>query len=72
MGFQKLTQWQGGDLGYACGNKAIIEAMKKIHHYAIMCSPTIAQYAAIEALKNGDDSVREMAREYNRRRRVYC
>lgn len=68
-GFSKAYAMTGWRLGYACGNKAIIEAMKKIHQYAIMCSPTIAQYAAIEALKNGDDSVREMAREYNRRRR---
>lgn len=68
-GFSKAYAMTGWRLGYACGNKAIIEAMKKIHQYAIMCSPTIAQYAAIEALKNGDDSVSEMAREYNRRRR---
>ena len=44
--------------------------MKKIHQYAIMCSPTTAQYAAIEALKNGDESVIRMVKEYNRRRRV--
>lgn len=68
-GFSKAYAMTGWRLGYACGNKAIIEAMKKIHQYAIMCSPTTAQYAAIEALKNGDDSVSEMAREYNRRRR---
>jgi aminotransferase len=44
--------------------------MKKIHQYAIMCSPTVAQYAAIEALKNSDSSVSNMVKEYNRRRRV--
>ena len=59
-----------GLLGYICGNEIIIDALKKIHQYALMCSPTTAQYAAIEALKNGDDSVAEMTREYNRRRRV--
>ncbi|WP_024613785.1 aminotransferase class I/II-fold pyridoxal phosphate-dependent enzyme [Clostridium sp. Ade.TY] len=69
-GFSKAYAMTGWRLGYACGNKVLIEAMKKIHQYAIMCSPTTAQYAAIEALKHGDDSVREMASEYNRRRRV--
>ncbi|MGL5615143.1 MAG: aminotransferase class I/II-fold pyridoxal phosphate-dependent enzyme [Sarcina sp.] len=68
-GFSKAYAMTGWRLGYACGNKVILEAMKKIHQYAIMCSPTTAQYAAIEALKNGDDSVLEMGREYNRRRR---
>lgn len=68
-GFSKAYAMTGWRLGYACGNNIIIEAMKKIHQYGIMCSPTIAQYAAIEALKNGDDSVAEMGREYNRRRR---
>ena len=62
-----MTGWR---LGYVCGHPILIDALKKIHQYAIMCSPTTAQYAAIEALKNGDDSVREMAREYNRRRRI--
>ena len=52
------------------GNKILIDAMKKIHQYAIMCAPTTAQYAAIEALKNGETSVYEMTSEYNRRRRV--
>lgn len=69
-GFSKAYAMTGWRLGYACGNKVLIEAMKKIHQYAIMCSPTTAQYAAIEALKHGDDSVREMASEYNRRRRI--
>lgn len=69
-GFSKAYAMTGWRLGYATGNTIIIEAMKKIHQYAIMCSPTTAQYAAIEALKNGDDSVKEMAREYNRRRRI--
>ena len=62
-----MTGWR---LGYLCGHPTLISQMKKIHQYAIMCSPTTAQYAAIEALKHGDDSIEEMRREYNRRRRV--
>jgi aminotransferase len=69
-GFSKAYAMTGWRLGYVCGNKILIEAMKKIHQYAIMCAPTTAQYAAIEALKNGDASVEEMVDEYNRRRRV--
>ncbi|MGL5415536.1 MAG: aminotransferase class I/II-fold pyridoxal phosphate-dependent enzyme [Clostridium sp.] len=69
-GFSKAYAMTGWRLGYACGNRVIIDAMKKIHQYGIMCSPTTAQYAAIEALKNGDDSVQKMANEYNRRRRI--
>lgn len=69
-GFSKAYAMTGWRLGYICGNKALISQMKKIHQYAIMCSPTTAQYAATEALKNGDDSVKKMVREYNRRRRV--
>ena len=69
-GFSKTFAMTGWRLGYVCGHPALIEAMKKIHQYAIMCPPTTAQYAAIEALKNGDDAVHEMFMEYNRRRRV--
>ncbi|MGG5460889.1 aminotransferase class I/II-fold pyridoxal phosphate-dependent enzyme [Clostridium sp. B9] len=69
-GFSKAYAMTGWRLGYICGHRVLIDAMKKIHQYAIMCSPTTAQYAAIEALKNGDESVAEMAREYNRRRRI--
>ena len=69
-GFSKAYAMTGWRLGYACGNKVLIDAMKKIHQYAIMCAPTTAQYAAIEALKNGQDSVDKMCKEYNRRRRV--
>ncbi|EGT3617174.1 aminotransferase class I/II-fold pyridoxal phosphate-dependent enzyme [Clostridium perfringens] len=69
-GFSKAYAMTGWRLGYVCAHKVLVDAMKKIHQYAIMCSPTTAQYAAIEALKNGDESVAEMAREYNRRRRV--
>ena len=69
-GFSKAYAMTGWRLGYVCGHPILIDAMKKIHQYALMCSPTTAQYAAIEALKNGDESVGKMVREYNRRRRV--
>ena len=69
-GFSKTYAMTGWRLGYLCGHKILIEQMKKIHQYAIMCSPTTAQYAAIEALKNSQDSVDKMVREYNRRRRL--
>ncbi len=69
-GFSKAYAMTGWRLGYVCGNPILISQMKKIHQYAIMCAPTTAQYAAIEALKNGDRSIEEMTREYNRRRRV--
>ncbi len=70
-GFSKAFAMTGWRIGYACGHPALIEQMHKIHQYAIMCSPTTAQYAAIEALhERTDDLVEEMVREYNRRRRV--
>ena len=69
-GFSKAYAMTGWRLGYVCGHPVLLDAMKKIHQYAIMCSPTTAQFAALEALKNGDDSVESMVREYNRRRRV--
>lgn len=69
-GFSKAYAMTGWRLGYACGPKVLIQAMKKIHQYAIMCSPTTSQYAAIEAMRNGDDSVEMMVKEYNRRRRI--
>ena len=69
-GFSKAYAMTGWRLGYVCGHPTLINAMKKIHQYAIMCSPTTSQYAAIEAMKNGDHSVETMVKEYNRRRRV--
>ena len=69
-GFSKAYAMTGWRLGYVCGHPVLIDAMKKIHQYAIMCSPTTAQYAAVEALKHGDNCVIEMRKEYNRRRRV--
>lgn len=69
-GFSKAFAMTGWRIGYACGHPILIEAMNKIHQYAIMSSPTTAQYAASEALNNGDADVEAMVREYNRRRRV--
>ena len=67
-GFSKAYAMTGWRLGYACGPKEIIKQMVKIHQFCIMCAPTTSQYAAIEALKNGDDDVEMMRKEYNRRR----
>jgi len=69
-GFSKSYAMTGWRLGYACGHPDLIGAMYKIHQFAIMSSPTTAQYAAIEALKSGDADIDMMRREYNRRRRV--
>lgn len=68
-GFSKSYAMTGWRLGYACGPKEIIEQMIKIHQFAIMCAPTTSQYAAIEALKNGDEDVAQMREAYNQRRR---
>ena len=69
-GFSKAFAMTGWRLGYALGHPDVISAMIKIHQYAIMSSPTFSQYAAIEALKNGDEDVEQMKSEYNIRRRV--
>ncbi len=68
-GFSKAYAMTGWRLGYACAPKELIQQMTKIHQFAIMCAPTISQYAAIEALKNGDKDVEEMRQAYNQRRR---
>ncbi len=68
-GFSKAYAMTGWRLGYACGPHAIIEQMTKIHQFAIMCAPTTSQYAAVEALKNGDTDVEKMKVSYNQRRR---
>ena len=68
-GFSKAFAMTGWRLGYACGPKEIIAQMLKIHQFAIMCAPTTSQYAAIEALRNGDEDVAEMKEAYNQRRR---
>lgn len=68
-GFSKAYAMTGWRLGYACGPREIVEQMTKLHQFAIMCAPTTSQYAAIEALRNGDDDVQEMKTAYNQRRR---
>ena len=68
-GFSKSHAMTGWRLGYALGPEIILTQMLKIHQYAIMCAPTTSQYAAIEALKNGDADVAAMREEYNERRR---
>lgn len=68
-GFSKAYAMTGWRLGYAVGPSEIIEQMTKIHQFAIMCAPTTSQYAAVEALRNGDDDVAEMREAYNQRRR---
>lgn len=68
-GFSKAYAMTGWRLGYACGPRVILEQMTKIHQFAIMCAPTTSQYAAIDALKNGDEDVKMMRDEYNQRRR---
>ena len=68
-GFSKAYAMTGWRLGYACAPKEIIKQMTKIHQFAIMCAPTTSQYAAVEALKNGDEDVAMMRQEYNQRRR---
>lgn len=68
-GFSKSYAMTGWRLGYAAGPKVILKQMIKVHQFAIMCAPTTSQYAAIEALKNGDSDVEMMRDSYNERRR---
>ena len=67
-GFSKAYAMTGWRLGYLIAPKVWIKQMTKLHQYAIMCAPTVSQFAAVEALKNGDEDIAEMAAEYNRRR----
>ena len=69
-GFSKAYSMTGWRLGYAMGPEEIIKQVTKIHQYAIMCAPTTSQYAAIEALRNGDDDIAKMREEYDIRRRI--
>ena len=69
-GFSKTFSMTGWRLGYACGPKPIMEQITKIHQFAIMCAPTTSQYAAVEALRNGDEAVAAMREEYDMRRRL--
>ena len=68
-GFSKAYAMTGWRLGFACGPQEIIAQMTKIHQYAIMCAPTTSQYAAVEALRHGEDYVKMMRESYNQRRR---
>lgn len=68
-GMSKCYSMTGWRLGYVCGPKELISQMTKIHQYAIMSAPTTSQYAAVEALKNGDNDIEEMKAEYDGRRR---
>ena len=68
-GFSKSHAMTGWRLGYACGPAPILKQMLKIHQFAIMCAPTTSQYAAVEALKNGDEDVAMMREQYDARRR---
>ncbi|MBQ7335716.1 MAG: aminotransferase class I/II-fold pyridoxal phosphate-dependent enzyme [Clostridia bacterium] len=69
-GFSKTFSMTGWRLGYACGPAPVMEQVTKIHQFAIMCAPTTSQYAAIEALRNGDEAVEMMREEYDMRRRL--
>ena len=69
-GFSKTFSMTGWRLGYACGPAPVMEQITKIHQYAIMCAPTTSQYAAVEALRNGDEAVASMREEYDMRRRL--
>lgn len=68
-GFSKAFAMTGWRLGYVAGPQPLVSQMLKIHQYAIMCSPTVSQYAAIDALEKCDDDVQAMVREYDMRRR---
>ena len=68
-GFSKSYAMTGWRLGYACGPEKIIEQMTKIHQFCIMCAPTTSQYAAVIALRDGDEAVAKMRESYNQRRR---
>ncbi len=69
-GFSKAYAMTGWRLGYVCGPAPVMQQIIKLHQYGIMCSPTTAQYAAIEALDNGDDDVVSMRNDYDQRRRL--
>ena len=69
-GFSKAFAMTGWRLGFVTAHKALTKQLTKVHQYAIMSSPTTSQYAAIEALKNGEESIRAMVNEYDDRRKV--
>lgn len=69
-GFSKAYAMTGWRIGYAVAREEIIEAMARIHQYTMLCAPRIAQMAALEAIRAGDDEVEEMVAEYDQRRRI--
>ena len=69
-GFSKTFSMTGWRMGFACGPAGLMEQITKIHQFAIMCAPTTAQYAAVEALRHGNDAVEAMKEEYDMRRRL--
>lgn len=69
-GFSKAFAMTGWRLGFLMADKVLAKQITKVHQYAIMCAPTTAQYAATEALKNGEDSIITMRNEYNDRRKI--
>lgn len=69
-GFSKAFAMTGWRIGYACGHADIIAAMTKIHQYTIMCAPIMAQKAAVEALRHGEQEMRKMVADYNYRRKL--
>ena len=71
-GFSKSYAMTGWRLGYACCPREIAAVMTRIHQYGIMSAPTMAQFAAVEALNNGDRDIEAMREEYNQRRRFMC
>ncbi|WP_391559936.1 aminotransferase [Robertmurraya sp.] len=70
-GFSKGFAMTGWRLGFVCANEELTAAMLKIHQYAMMCAPTMAQYAALEALKGGREDVEDMKKSYRRRRNYF-
>ena len=68
-GFSKSYAMTGWRLGYACAPELILKQMLKIHQFAIMCAPTTSQYAAVDALRNGDEDIARMKKAYDERRR---
>ncbi|MEZ5307889.1 MAG: aminotransferase class I/II-fold pyridoxal phosphate-dependent enzyme [Pyrinomonadaceae bacterium] len=69
-GFSKDYAMPGWRVGYMCGNRELMSAFLKVHQYAVMSAPTISQFAALEALRNGEKFVREMVEKYDNRRRL--
>ncbi|GHV33582.1 aminotransferase [Clostridia bacterium] len=70
-GLSKSHSMTGWRMGYACGDRAFLSQMTKIHQFAVMCAPTTSQYAAIEALENGDGDIERMRDDYDTRRRLF-